>query len=253
MKERRHLERRGASARPRGGAGDSASGSRPRALEAPARARARRRSHCRMISSNACLCSRSRRLSSSEMWRFQRGKSAARRPDAMSCAAPALQRRRSAQGLVAAARSMRRPACAGRPAAPEFTSRTRRRRCHPGPSSGSCRKWLGAEPESQPPHPTTCAARKHAAGADAGRRLMTPLRGRKRRGRDPAAGRRPGHAGGSVLGGKDAGKGLLPPACLPLLPYAVLYFLSWLATFFFSVYKQKWSVSPHSSSVTVDE
>lgn len=81
-----------------------------------------RRLHCRMISSNACLCSRSRRLSSSEMWRFQRGKSAARRPDDILRAARAPQYRRSERGLAAAARNMRRPAGAGRPAAPQLTS-----------------------------------------------------------------------------------------------------------------------------------
>lgn len=99
-----------------------------------------RRSHCRMISSNACLCSRSRRLSSSEMWRFQRGKSAARRPDDMVHAARAPQRCRSERGLAAAARSMRRPAGAGRRAAPRSPPPAGRPRRHPGWSSGSCRK-----------------------------------------------------------------------------------------------------------------
>lgn len=88
----------------------------------PAPSPHRRRSHCRMISSNACLCSRSRRLSCSEMWRFQRGKSAARRPDDMSLAAPAPQRHQCERGLTAAACSMRQPAEAGMPAIPELTS-----------------------------------------------------------------------------------------------------------------------------------
>lgn len=81
-----------------------------------------RRLHCRMISSNACLCSRSRRLSSSEMWRFQRGKSAARRPDDILRAVRAPHYRRYERGLAAADRNMRRPGGAGRPAAPQLTS-----------------------------------------------------------------------------------------------------------------------------------
>ena len=66
-----------------------------------------------------------RRVSSSEMWRFQRGKTAARRPDDMSRAAPAPQRRWSERRLAAAARTMREPAGAGRPAAPAISSTQR--------------------------------------------------------------------------------------------------------------------------------
>lgn len=73
-------------------------------------------SHCRMISSNACLCSRSRRLSSSAMWRFQRGKSAARRPDDMSNAAPAPQGGRSAPTLRTAGCSVLQGASQQKPA-----------------------------------------------------------------------------------------------------------------------------------------
>lgn len=118
---------RGAGARPGVPVGGPAclGGVRPPAPEACPPSGPARRSHCRMISSNACLCSRSRRLSSSEMWRFQRGKTAARRPDDMSRAAPARQRRRSERRLVAAARTMREPACAARPAAPAISSTQR--------------------------------------------------------------------------------------------------------------------------------
>lgn len=73
-------------------------------------------SHCRMISSNACLCSRSRRLSSSAMWRFQRGKSAARRPDDMPNAAPAPQGGRSAPTLRTAGCSVLQGASQQKPA-----------------------------------------------------------------------------------------------------------------------------------------
>lgn len=131
-----------------------------------------------MISSNACRCSRSRRLSSSEMWRFQRGKSAARRPDDMVHAARAPQSRRSERGLAAAARSMRRPADAGRRAAPRSPPPAGRPRRHPGRSSGSCRKGFCPGPEVPPPRRRlTPHARTHAVCADAGR-LVNDTRGR---------------------------------------------------------------------------
>lgn len=182
MKETgKDLRRRGASEAPGvpGGAGGSALGSRwrPRALAGPvcppAPARPARRSHCRMISSNACLCSRSRRLSSSEMWRFQRGKSAARRPDDMLRAARAPQHRGSERGLEAAARSMRRPAGAGWPAAPQLTSTNR----PPPPPSGTVFRLLpemasgrAGRPASPP---TSYFARTHVACAGVERSLMT--------------------------------------------------------------------------------
>lgn len=137
----------------------------------PAPGRPARRSHCRMISSNACLCSRSRRLSSSEMWRFQRGKSAARRPDDMLRAARAPQHRRSEQGLEAAARSMRRPASAGWPAAPQLTSTNR----PPPPPAGTVFRLppeMALGRAGRPASPPDVLLRTHARGLRRRRALV---------------------------------------------------------------------------------
>lgn len=186
--------------------------------------------HCRMISSNACLCSRSRRLSSSEMWRFQRGKSAARRPDDILHAGRAPQHRQSERGLAAATRSMRRPAGAGRPAAPQLTSTHR----PPPTPSGTVFRLLtemvlaragspAPSPDVLPHTHARCLRRRRALVNDV---LPSPEALR--------AERRPLGGVGALLVARSCGwegdrKGAASARLLTLLLVSpVLYVLSWL-------------------------
>lgn len=74
------------------------------------------------------------------------------------------QRRRSERGLGAAARTMRRPAGAGRRQPHSSPPPAGRPQRHPGPASGSCRKWFWPRPEDPPPrrrlaaHARSCSA-----------------------------------------------------------------------------------------------
>ena len=206
-----------------------------------------------MISSNACLCSRSRRLSSSEMWRFQRGKSAARRPDDISRAvAPAPQRRQCERGLAAAARGMGRLAGAGRPAARSSLPHTGRPERRPGRSSGSCRKWFESGPEDPPPHPTPYATRTREADGGARRWVLTPSGGRKSReqgsGRWGACGLRYKFSCGREGDREGAARQFKLTSLPPPPPPRDLYF-SWPASLFFiaSFTSRSGSHSPLSS------
>lgn len=125
---------------------------------------------------------------------------------------PAPQRRGSERGLAAAARSMRRPAGAGRRAGAPLTYSSR----PPPPPPGTVFRLLSemvlARAGRPASSPTSYPTRTQVIGAGAWRSLMTPSRGRKRCGDRGGRWEALGLHGSWAVVGKEAGKRPHPPA-----------------------------------------